>query len=429
MKRVNLEKEGLVRPRQRLVEPALMMEVAPLLEEVYRLGDAALLAQRERFDGPGAGALRVAGEEMQRALAALEPDQRQTLQAAIDRVRLFARRQMVQLRSFEYQMSIGVWAGQRVIPVDAAAVYVPGGRFPLPSSLIMGVVPAQVAGVGRIAVFSPPRFQGGVHPLILATAALLGIDEVYALGGVAAVAAAAYGSQTIPPLDLIVGPGNQYVTAAKKLVFGDIGIDALAGPSEVLIVADELQSADWVAADLLAQAEHDPRARAILFCTDPALADRVEGELERQMKAMPDDSAARQALADNGRIILFSDREAAARAIDALAPEHLELMVKEPVWWERRLRHYGTLFIGPWSVEALGDYGAGPNHTLPTAGTARFSAGLSVRNFVKMSTTLQVDEAGFAAWGPTAMRLAEMEGLVAHRSSLKLRSDRSVGPV
>jgi histidinol dehydrogenase len=409
-----------------MVEPALMMEVAPLLDEVWRRGDAALVAQRQRFDGVCERPLRVSPEEIRQALEALEPDQRETLLAVIDRVRCFARRQMAQLRSFDYCVSPGIITGQRVMPVDSAAVYVPGGRFPLPSSLIMGVVPAQVAGVGRIAVFSPPRYQGGVHPRVLATAALLGIDEVYALGGVAAVAAAAYGSESIRPLDLIVGPGNRYVTAAKKLVYGEIGIDALAGPSEVLVVADDSVDPAWVAADLLAQAEHDPLARAILFCREETVADRVEKALERQLRDLPDGALAGQALADNGLVVVFSDAKEAVRAIDELAPEHLELLVGEPAWWEGRLRHYGTLFIGPWSVEALGDYGAGPNHTLPTSRTARFSAGLSVRHFVKLSTTLRVDETGFADLAPLAMKLAEMEGLDAHRASLQVRSVRSV---
>lgn len=427
MKRFELKSQKMPGEQNRLVDPLLLAEVAPLVEEVYRRRDAAVREQRRRFDGVDGPVFRVAEEEIQAALNDLNVSNRQVLEQAADAVRRYARRQMEELRSFEMDMGKGVWAGQRVVPVDSAAIYVPGGRFPLPSSLIMGVVPAQVAGVRRIVVFSPPRSRGSIDSMILATGALLGINEMYALGGVTAVAAAAYGTETIPEVDIIAGPGNRYVTAAKKMVFGDVGIDALAGPSEVLIVADESVSPVWVAADLLAQAEHDPQARSILFCREAAFADAVEREIESRLESLPGFETARSALEKNGRIVLFSDVETAVEAINDCAPEHLELMVKDSSWWEKRLRHYGTLFIGPYSVEALGDYGAGPNHTLPTARTARFSSGLSVRNFVKFSSTLRVEKEGFDASAPAAMVLAEMEGLEAHRFSLQCRlsPDRS----
>lgn len=421
MKRIVLEQHGMRADQNRMVDLRLLAEVAPLVEDIYCRGDAALREQRCRYDAVDSPVFRVAEEEIQSALNALSAPSRQVLLQAAETIRRFARRQMEALKPFELIMEKGVWAGQRVVPVDSAAVYVPGGRLPLPSSLIMGVVPAQVAGVRRIAVFSPPRSRGGVAPVILAVAALLGIHEVYALGGVTAIAAAAYGTETIPAVDLVVGPGNRYVTAAKKLVYGDVGIDALAGPSEVFIVADDSVSPEWIAADLLAQAEHDPQARAVLFSRESTLVDEVEKEIESQLESHPDGETARSALETNGRIVLFKDAEAAVEAINDCAPEHVELLVKDSSWWEERLRHFGTLFIGPYSVEALGDYCAGPNHTLPTSRTARFSSGLSVRNFIKLSTTLRTDKAGFDAIAPAAIAMARLEGLWAHDASLEYR--------
>ncbi len=422
MRRIILQDEGFALPTRRLVDPAVLAEVAPLIEEVYEQGDLAVLEQRERFDLVKDVPLRISSGEIAMAERQLDTEQRRALQTAIENVRRFARWQMAGLSSFEQPIADDVLAGQKVVAVDAAGVYVPAGRFPLPSSLIMGVVPAQVAGVGRIAVFSPPRFDESVHPLILAAAALLGVDEVYGLGGVAAIAAAAYGTETIPAVDLIVGPGNRYVTAAKKLVYGDVGIDALAGPSEVLVLADDSVPAAWVAADLLAQAEHDPDARVTLFCRSEAIVAAVEAELERQLKELPRPETARQSLAEHGLAVIFTDDDLAVQAINRCAPEHLQLLVRGSDWWQERLRHFGSLFIGPYSVEALADYCAGPNHTLPTARTARFSSGLSVRNFLKFSTTLRVGRSGFAALAPSAVCMAEMEGLAAHRVSLLIRN-------
>jgi len=428
MKRVILDSKGFFVPRSRLFDSALMKEVSTLIDAVCEQGDAAVLAQREQFDQIKVGPLRVSRQQIEAAEQALDVLQRQALLTAIDNVRRFAQKQMEGLTSFEYSMGDEFMAGQRVIPVDAAAIYVPAGRFALPSSLIMGAVPAQVAGVKRLAVFSPPRYDGGIHPLILATASLLGIDEIYALGGVSAIAAAAYGTQTIPAVDMIVGPGNRYVTAAKKLVYGDVGIDTLAGPSEVLILADDSVPPSWIAADLLAQAEHDPNARALLFCCDASIVDAVEIELSRQLKRLPQPETARQSLSEHGLAVIFSSNEQGALAINNYAPEHLQLMIRDSSWWQAQLRHYGTLFIGPWSVEALADYCAGPNHTLPTARTARFASGLSVRNFVKLSTTLRVGEKGFTQLAATAVKLAEMEGLDAHKASLscRIKSDEMV---
>lgn len=421
MRRIRLWEEDIALSRRRILEPKLLAEVSPLIDDVLKRGDAALLAQRERFDHVRGTPLRLEAIPTAQARGMLTREQRQAMETTINRLRAFAGAQMAQLTAFELETGKGCVCGQRPEVVDAAAVYVPAGRYPLPSSLMMGVVPAQVAGVKRIAVFSPPRFGGGVHPMILAAASLLGVEEIYALGGVAAIAAAAYGTESIPPVDVIVGPGNRYVTAAKKLVFGDVGIDALAGPSELLLLADDRAPVSWMAADLLAQAEHDPEARVFFFCQEEGLVDALEGELDRQLGLLPDPEPARSALREHARAVIFRNAEAAVRAINRLAPEHLQLMVAKPDWWEKRLRHFGSLFIGPYSVEALGDYCAGPNHTLPTGRSARFSSGLSVRNFVKLSTTLRFGREGMARLAPTAMTLAEMEGLMAHRNSLACR--------
>jgi histidinol dehydrogenase len=336
-------------------------------------------------------------------------------------LRCFARRQKKQYRDFNLRISGGVTAGQRVLPIERVGVYVPGGRFPLFSSLLMAVVPAQIAGVPAIAVFSPPGPRGQISPLILAAAGLLGISEVYCLGGAQAIAAMAYGSESIRPVDKIFGPGNLYVNLAKLAVYGQVGIDLPAGPSEIVILADGSARPAFLAADLLAQAEHDPLAVPLLVTTSPGLALAVQAEVKKQLKQLPLTSPARLSMASQGAILLAVSLEAAIAFINRRAPEHLELQVDKANNLMKRFTAFGSLFIGPFAAEALGDYSSGLNHILPTAGAARFSGGLSVRDFLRLATTLQVNAAGLRQIGPAAQLMAVAENLWGHARSLALR--------
>jgi histidinol dehydrogenase len=346
---------------------------------------------------------------------------RAALDAAAANLERFARRQRADCRDFRLDVAPGVTAGQRLLPIERAGIYVPGGRHPLVSSLLMAAVPARVAGVPRIVVCSPPRRDGRVAPAVLAAAAILGLDEVYALGGAQAVAAMAYGGGGVPAVDKIVGPGNLYVTLAKREVFGRVGIDLPAGPSEIAILADASARPGWVAADLLAQAEHDPLAVPLLLTTSRKLAAAVDAQLERDLRRLPTAAAARRSLEDNGAILLAPDLARAVAFLNRLAPEHLELQVADPQRWAGRCTAFGSLFIGALAAEALGDYSSGLNHVLPTAGAARYCGGLSVRDFLRFATTLRVDERGLRRIAPAARALAQAEGLAGHDLSLARR--------
>jgi histidinol dehydrogenase len=398
--------------------------VRRIVEDVRRYGDWAVRHYTRLFDGVETAAFRVPWETINQAKASLEAGIRDALHLATRNIRTFAEAQKAENRDFEIETSPGVFCGQRLIPIERIGIYVPAGRFPLVSSLLMGVVPALVAGVGQIAVFSPPTRGGTVHPVILGAAGLLGLEEIYAVGGAQAVAAMAFGTESIPRVDKIVGPGNRFVTAAKREVFGTAGIDIPAGPSEVMIVADGSADPAVAAADLLAQAEHDPAASAVLLTDAPALARAVDEKIDRRLSTLPDPSIALRSMESGGLIVVLDRLEDAVVIADRKAPEHLELQGARAVALADRFRRYGALFIGSLSGEVFGDYTAGTNHILPTGTAARFASGLQVRDFLNFRTTLRIEERGITGLVPATRRLAEAEGLAAHAAAAAARLNR-----
>ena len=394
--------------------------VAAIIADVRAHGDAALCALTERFDGVALAPtqLRVAPHEIEAAAASIPPPLHDALRLAHDRIEAFHRAQMpADLRMTDAQ---GLTLGLRWTALDAVGLYVPGGKAAYPSSVLMNAVPARVAGVRRVAMCVPA--PGGVlNPLVLAAAQLSGVDEVHRVGGAQAVAALAYGTATIRAVDRIVGPGNAYVAEAKRQVFGRVGIDGIAGPSEVVILADDAQDARRVAVDLLAQAEHDEAAQSILVTTSAAFADRVAAAVEAELPTLPRAAIAGASWAAHGAVIIARDWAEAAALTDRLAPEHLQVMVEDPERLFGMIRHAGAAFLGGWCPEALGDYVAGPNHVLPTGRTARFSSGLSVFDFLKRTTWVEADRPALAQVGPAAVALAEAEGLHAHARSVAMR--------
>ena len=414
--------------------------VAGILADVQARGDAAVLEYTARFDGLQAAsvaALEIGRDELQAALGQVTPAQRQALEAAAARIRAYHERQMDACgRSFVYRDGDGTLLGQKVTPLDRVGIYVPGGKAAYPSSLLMNAVPAHVAGVGEIVMVVPTPVRGSVatggdggggpavaerNPLVLAAAAVAGVTRAFTIGGAQAVAALAYGTETIPQVDKITGPGNAYVAAAKRRVFGTVGIDMIAGPSEILVIADGTTPADWVAMDLFSQAEHDELAQAILLSPDADYLDAVAAAIERLLPTMPRADVIRASLEGRGALIRTRSMEEACAISNRLAPEHLEVSSADPHRWEPLLRHAGAIFLGGWTSESLGDYCAGPNHVLPTSGTARFSSPLGVYDFQKRSSLIEVSAAGARAIGPIAAELAHGEGLTAHARAAELR--------
>jgi histidinol dehydrogenase len=396
--------------------------VDAILEQVRREGDQALLDLSERFDGVRPDPLRIAPEQLEAAWDACAPELRRALELAHRRILDFHRRQLP--ADLAVEGPHGERLGRRWRPVQRAGLYVPGGRAAYPSTVLMNAVPAQVAGVERLVMVTPPGPQGQPNATVLAAAHLAGVREIYRVGGAQAVAALAYGTESIPRVDVITGPGNLYVTLAKKAVYGRVAIDSLAGPSEVLVIADHTAHADQVAADLLAQAEHDPLAAAILLTTSPDLAAAVPQALEQQLAGHPRAEITRAAIRDWGLIVLCDDLAVAAELSDCFAPEHLELLVEAPEALAERIQHAGAIFLGPYSPEAVGDYLAGPNHTLPTSGTARFAGALSVETFLRHTSLIQFNRAALEATGPAVVTLAESEGLHSHAESVRRRLER-----
>ena len=394
-----------------------------IIDNVRRRGDAALIEYTEKFDrlALNADQLRISDEAMDAAEEAVPQAQREALLIARDRITAYHQRQMPV--DDRYTDEIGVELGTRWTAIEAVGLYVPGGTAAYPSSVLMNVVPARVAGVERIVMVTPTP-DGNVNPLVLAAARLAGIDEIYRVGGAQAVAALAYGTETIKPVDKIVGPGNAYVAAAKRLVFGTVGIDMIAGPSDVLVIADGDNDPDWVAADLLAQAEHDAAAQATLVTTSADLADRVAGAIERQLKTLPRGDIAGSSWRDHGAIITVKSLAAAVELANRIAPEHLELAVADPEILLLRVRNAGAVFLGSHTPEVIGDYVGGPNHVLPTAGSARFSSGLSVFDFIKRTSLLKLGPDQLRALGDAAITLAKAEGLGAHARSVSIRLNR-----
>ena len=397
------------------VPPEILAEASVIVERVRSGGEEALREYTTRFEdcAPG-GSLYLTAETLQSHLDELPSDERSRLERIAERIRTFAQSQRDALAPVETPVP-GGHAGHRIDPLEAAGCYAPGGRYPLPSSVFMTAVTARAAGVGSVWVASPRPV-----PITLAAAAIAGADGVLAAGGAHAIAALAFGVGPVPPSDVVVGPGNLYVTAAKQLLAGQVQIDMLAGPSELVIVADGDADPAWIAADLLAQAEHDTDAVPILISVDPDLPSRVEGEIERQLEDLPTASTAREALA-NGGVIVCETEEEARLACDAIAPEHLQLSVSNPWDWPDRLHHYGALFIGERAAEVFGDYGVGPNHVLPTGGTARARGGLSVMDFLRVRTWIQADSAADLDLIEDVAWFARQEGLEAHARAAEIR--------
>jgi len=394
--------------------------VRAIIADVRARGDAALIEHTRRLDKHEltAAHLRVSPDEIGAALESAPPTVLAALELARDRIEDYHRRQRPADES--YIDALGVELGWRWTAIEAVGLYVPGGTASYPSSVLMNAVPAKVAGVTRV-VMVVPSPAGELNPLVLAAASLVGVDEIYRVGGAQAVAALAYGTDTIRPVAKIVGPGNAFVAAAKRQVFGAVGVDLIAGPSEVLVVADASNDPDWVAADLLAQAEHDAAAQAILITDDKALADAVEAAIERQLALLLRAETARASWRDFGAIIRVQNIIDGAGLVDRIAPEHLELAVGDPKAFMPRIRNAGAIFLGRHTPEVIGDYIGGPNHVLPTAGSARFSSGLSVLDFMKRSSVLGLDDEALRQLGPAAIALAEAEGLQAHARSIAMR--------
>lgn len=390
-----------------------------IIDDVRMRGDEALFDYTAQFDHASIEDLRVSTDEIELAVAEVGEEFREAIAEAALSIEEFHQRQVTQ--SWFTAAEGGVLLGQKVTPIQRVGIYVPGGRACYPSSVLMNALPAIVAGVSEIAMVVPPDEDGRVNPYTLAAAAEVGLTEIYKVGGAQAIAALAYGTATIPRVDKITGPGNAYVTAAKKLVMGDVGIDMLAGPSEVLILADETAEPAFVAIDLMAQAEHDPRAATYLVTTDPTLPDDVEAALRELLADSPRAEVIERSLTDNGVMVICPDVDVALDAANLIAPEHLEVMMAEPIELLGSIVNAGAIFLGPWTPESVGDYVAGPNHVLPTGGTARFSGPLSVDDFVKKSSVLSYSLEGLEADGATVMTIAAAEGLDAHARAVALR--------
>jgi histidinol dehydrogenase len=393
---------------------------AAILAEVRARGDAAVFEYTKRFDHLDLTpeTLRVSSAEIAAAAKSCAADALEALRFAQKRIEAYHRWQLPQ--DFSYRDEAGVELGARWRSIAAVGLYVPGGTAVYPSSVLMNAVPAKVAGVERL-VMAVPAPGGVLHPLVLAAADLVGVDEVYRIGGAQAIGALAYGTATIAPVDKIVGPGNAYVAAAKRLVFGTVGIDMIAGPSEILVVADRGNDPSWIAADLLSQAEHDSEAQAILITDDESFASAVAAAVDTHLATLPRGAPAGASWRRHGAIITVASLDEAPALIDQLAPEHLELALEEPEGLAQRVRHAGAIFLGRYTPEAVGDYVAGPNHVLPTARSARFSSGLGVLDFLKRTSLLACDAQSLRAIGPAAMTLARAEGLDAHALSIAIR--------
>ncbi len=394
--------------------------VAAIIRDLRRGGDAVLCDLTERFDRLRLtpDQLRFSPDEIQTQIARVSPEDRAALALAAERIRAYHSRQTPD--DVRWTDPEGATLGWRWTPVSAAGLYVPGGSAAYPSSVLMNAIPARVAGVQRL-VICVPTPDGVINPLVLLAAQLSGVDEIYRIGGAQAIAAMAYGTESIAPVDKITGPGNAYVAAAKRQVFGRVGIDMIAGPSEVLVIAEAGQNPDWIAMDLLAQAEHDADAQSILITTDAGLAEAVVTAVERLLPTLPRAAIAGASWRDYGTIIVVRDLDEAAALSNRIAPEHLELMVEDPEALAAKCVHAGAIFLGAYTPEAVGDYVSGPNHVLPTARSARFSSGLSTLDFLKRTTIARLTPGALSAIGPAAVRLAASEGLQAHGASVEGR--------
>ncbi len=410
-----IEARGAIADRE--VEPA----VRAILEDVHARGDAAVIEATRRFDRVelGEADLEVPASELRAAEASLDPSARRALRLAAKRIRDYHRRQIQ--KGWRYRDPLGVVLGQKVDPLDKVGVYVPGGRASYPSSVLMNVIPAKVAGVREIIAVSPPSPMEGSYPAVLAAASIAGVDRFFRVGGAQSIGALAFGTKAIPRVDKIVGPGNAYVQAAKRLVFGRVGIDNVAGASEVLVLADGSARPDWIAADLLSQAEHDEIASSVCVTTSASFAEKLAAEVTQQLATLPRREIAGRALERFGGIFVVEGMRRAVEIANRVAPEHLEIAVEKPERWLLGIRHAGAVFLGSFAPEPLGDYLAGPNHVLPTGATARFGSPLGTYDFIKRTSIIGGSERALRKLGPTVVRLAELEGLEAHARAVKVR--------
>ena len=401
------------------------LTVSTILRDVQANGDAAVLALTHQFDRlkvSELSELEISGSDMQKAFEQLPTLQKEALEAAANRVRLYHERQKQEsgCHSWEYTEADGTSLGQQVTPIDRVGLYVPGGKAAYPSSVLMNAIPAKVAGVKEV-IMVVPTPDGIQNPLVLAAAFVAGVDRVFRIGGAQAIGALAYGTQTIPAVDKIVGPGNAYVASAKRRVFGTVGIDMIAGPSEILVICDGSTNPDWVAMDLFSQAEHDELAQSILLCPDAGFMDRVVRSIEQLLPQMPRQEVIRASLTNRGAMILVKDMQEACEISNRIAPEHMEISCENPRQWLSHIRHAGAIFLGKFTSESLGDYCAGPNHVLPTSRTSRFSSPLGVYDFIKRSSVIEVSATGAQTLGQIASVLAHGEGLQAHAKAAEMR--------
>jgi len=396
-------------------------DVRKIIKEIRQKGDEALKKFTILYDDVSLDDFRVSQQEIKRAEKKVDSSLKKAMAQAAENLKVMSRSQLNSLKNLKLKIKPGVIAEQKIIPINRVGIYVPGGRYPLFSSLLMAAIPARLAGVKEVIVCSPPSFEGSLHPVLLYAARLSRVDEIYKLGGAQAVAAMALGTESIKKVDKIVGPGNLYVTAAKKELFGQAGIDFIAGPTELLIIADEKANPAFIAADLIAQAEHDLRARPVLITTEIALAKKVNKEIEEQLKRVSTRETAKRSLAKNGIIIIVKKLEEAIALANRMAPEHLAVFFEKPEQIIDKLLNYGSLFVGEYTSEVLGDYSSGLNHILPTNSASRYTGGLSVRDFLKFQTVLRVSKKGLSEIGPATRQLAEAEGLEGHANSIKIR--------
>ena len=399
----------------------LRKAVEAILADIEQRGDAAVREYTKRFDGVDLDSFLVSPEEIDTAVDIVGPDFMAILEEAAANIRAYHERQVEQTWIDTFRP--GVRLGAKFTPIQRVGVYVPGGTAAYPSTVLMDTIPAHVAGVPSIAVFTPPAKDGSVNPYILAAAHVAGATEIYKVGGAQGIAAAAYGTESIPPVFKIVGPGNAYVAMAKLLVFGTVGIDMIAGPSEVGVLADHDANPVWVAADLLAQAEHDRRAAVFLVTPSAAFASEVEAEVRRQLEELPRKDIAAESIEKHAKFFIVKDKDQAVDIMNLIAPEHLEIAFSDAEAWAQKIVNAGAIFMGPYTTEPLGDYFAGPNHTLPTMGTAAFSSPLGVYDFVKRSSLLEYDKDAFGAVADKVMRFANVEGLQAHGLAVRRRID------
>ena len=406
-------------------DEAIDVAVVKILAAVKEQGDAAILDFTKQFDRlniSNIAELEVPRKDLEQAYRSLSAEQKSALDTAAKRVRAYHEKQKIEAgcHSWEYEEADGTRLGQKVTPLDRVGIYVPGGKAAYPSSVLMNAIPAKVAGVAEV-IMVVPTPDGARNPLVLAAAYLAGVDRVFTIGGAQAVAALAYGTKTIPSVDKIVGPGNAYVAAAKRRVFGTVGIDMIAGPSEILVLCDGTSNPDWIAMDLFSQAEHDEQAQSILLCPDTAYIDQVQASINKLLPEMPRAKVIEASLANRALLIHVKDMVEACEIANAIAAEHLEICAAEPRKWAEQIRHAGAIFMGNYTSESLGDYCAGPNHVLPTARTARFSSPLGVYDFIKRSSMIEVSEAGAQTLGVVASTLAHGEGLQAHARAAEMR--------